>query len=78
MYKRQVYVYGNKESQERYAAKIGIDKEHYSPQDINADYVFECVGKNETINQAIELCAPAGHIAVSYTHLVRLLYFYMA
>ena len=59
-----VYVYGNKESQERYAAKIGIDKEHYSPQDINADYVFECVGKNETINQAIELCAPAGHIVL--------------
>lgn len=59
-----VYVYGNKESQERYAMKIGIDKEHYCPQDINADYVFECVGKNETINQAIELCAPTGHIVL--------------
>ncbi len=29
-----------------------------------ADYVFECVGKNETINRAIELAAPAGNIVL--------------
>ena len=57
-----VYVYGNKESQQRYAAKLGVDNKHYCAQNICADYVFECVGKNETINQAMELCATAGHI----------------
>lgn len=61
---KNVYVFGNKDVQRDYARRLGIDDEYYNAKHISADYVFECVGKNETVNQAIELAAPAGHITM--------------
>lgn len=50
--------------QKHFAQKLGVDDEHYNVDNVVADYVFECVGKNETINRAIELAAPAGNIVL--------------
>ena len=57
-----VYVIGNKEMQKKYVRELGVTEEYFNAGHISVDYVFECVGKNETINEAIELAAPDGHI----------------
>ena len=57
-----VYVIGNKEMQKKYVRELGVTEEYFNTEHISADYVFECVGKNETVNEAIELAAPDGHI----------------
>ena len=59
---QNVYVEGNKDMQKHFAHELGIDGKHYNADNVQADYVFECVGRNETVNRAIELVAPAGHV----------------
>lgn len=59
-----VYVIGNKEMQKKYVMELGIAEENYNVEHISPDYVFECVGKNETVNKAIELAAPAGNVVM--------------
>lgn len=61
---QNVYVVGNKATQKRFAESLGIDEQHYNADGISADYVYECVGKNDTLNMAIELTAPAGHVVL--------------
>lgn len=71
-------VVGNKESQKRTALSLGVKESHYldSTKDSVREFViqhsdgygdnaiFECVGKNETISEAIELAAPAGEVCL--------------
>lgn len=57
----------NKEAQKEYAVKLGIPENNIIMSDYYIkekcfDYVFECVGRNETVEMSIELAAPAGHI----------------
>ena len=64
---KRVCVVGNKEAQRKHAGILGIHAEDYYTDIQSAgkhrfDYVFECVGKNETLIQAINIAAPAGHI----------------
>lgn len=59
---QNVYAEGNKDMQKHFAQELGIDGKHYNADNVQADYVFECVGRNETVNRAIELAAPAGHV----------------
>lgn len=59
---QNVYVVGNKSMQKHFAQKLGIDDKQYNADNVQADYVFECVGRNETVKRAIELATPAGHI----------------
>lgn len=61
---QNVYVVGNKEMQKHFAVRLGIDEQHYNADSIQADYVFECVGKNDTVNRAIEFAVSAGHIVL--------------
>lgn len=57
---------GNKESQRKAVEALGINPECYHAygniKSEKADIIFECVGKNETITQAINLCSPGGRI----------------
>lgn len=67
---------GNKDFQKAAVGKMGIDISCYvdcTKNDISewimnktenngVDVFFECVGKNETLAQVIDLCAPAGQI----------------
>lgn len=71
-----IYVIGNKELQREKALAIGIQKEYYCDQrteDVNQwimdktntqgmDVYFECVGKNDTLVQAIANTAPNGKV----------------
>lgn len=71
---RNVLAVGNKPSQKRLVHKMGLDEQFYCDsreQDVagwvrertnsaGADVVFECVGRNETVIQAIGLLAPEG------------------
>lgn len=67
---------GNKDFQRQCVKKLGISTDRYCDsknRDVSswilemtnkrgADIFFECVGKNETFAQAVDLCAPAGKI----------------
>ena len=73
-----LYVVGNKTFQKETAMKLGIPEEHYcdsKTEDVRsfvmkytdgygANVFFECVGRNETVAQAIDLAAPAGEICM--------------
>lgn len=72
----RVLVIGNKEFQKRAVLQMGISEECYcdsrhqnaekwiadKTDAMGADVFFECVGKNETLEQAISNTAPAGRI----------------
>jgi L-iditol 2-dehydrogenase len=67
---------GNKDFQRQCAGRLGVDAAQYCDcrtQEVSgwvrdhtagrmASVVFECVGKNETVSQAIELTAPGGRV----------------
>lgn len=71
-----IYVIGNKYFQKENAIKLGLSEKHYcdtkttnisewiksKTNDNGADIFFECVGKNETIFQAVNNTAPAGKV----------------
>lgn len=71
-------VVGKKEFQRKTALGLGVKESQYlegktknvreSVQEITggygADVIFECVGKNETIAEAIDLAAPAGEVCL--------------
>ena len=72
---KQVLVIGNKAFQRAQVLKLGLAEDFYldaRSQNINelvmektgsgADVFFECVGRNETVVQAIDLTAPAGRV----------------
>ena len=73
-----VFVIGNKEFQKYTVLKMGLDESSYCDsrlQDaaewvlakthgIGVDVFFECVGKNETVSQAVNLTAPGGRICL--------------
>ncbi len=73
---QNIYVFGNKDFQKQTLQKLGLPKECYcdirknSTQQwiqertdgIGADVFFECVGKNETLKQAVNQTAFAGKI----------------
>lgn len=73
---RNILAIGNKEFQRKQLQKLGIPKQQYCDSrqcDVNswimdrtgglgASLFFECVGKNETVLQAVEACMPAGSI----------------
>ncbi|MBQ8526937.1 MAG: galactitol-1-phosphate 5-dehydrogenase [Lachnospiraceae bacterium] len=73
---QHVYVIGNKEFQKQRVLSLGIPEEDYCDsrkQDVTAwleertggkgaDVFFECVGKNETVLEALDLTAPAGKV----------------
>ncbi|MBQ7920650.1 MAG: galactitol-1-phosphate 5-dehydrogenase [Lachnospiraceae bacterium] len=72
----KVYVVGNKEFQKEKVLSLGIPEEDYCDSrsgdvekwllertgGMGVDAFFECVGKNETVRQAIALTAPGGKI----------------
>ncbi|MCI5620065.1 MAG: galactitol-1-phosphate 5-dehydrogenase [Lachnospiraceae bacterium] len=71
-------VVGNKEFQKRTAFRLGVKESHYldstkaSVRELvmqhsdgyGGNAIFECVGKNETIAEAVELAAPAGEVCL--------------
>lgn len=71
-----IFAVGNKESQRQAVLQMGIPEESYCDsrgQDVEkwlaertegrgADVFFECVGKNETLVEAINSAAPAGRV----------------
>lgn len=71
-----ILVVGNKDFQRQTAIKFGLEADSYCDsrsKDISewvmehtdhrgADLFFECVGKNETVSQAVDLTAPAGKV----------------
>lgn len=73
---RNTFAVGNKDFQRRTAAKLGLDQDYYCDsrtEDVSkwvmehtdnrgADMFFECVGRNETISQALDLTAPSGKV----------------
>lgn len=73
-----IFVIGNKEFQKNTAIRIGIPAENYydskkqsvhdfvmdKTEGLGADIFFECVGKNETINMAIDCTTTAGHVCM--------------
>lgn len=74
----RILVIGNKELQRRKACELGLPEGDYCDsrsQDVRkwivertqgqgADVVFECVGRNETLTQAVDCAAPAGRICL--------------
>lgn len=59
-----IIVVGNKELQRNKALELEIDINSYfkySPN-VKADYIFECVGRNDTINMAIDMANNSGNI----------------
>ena len=73
----ETYAIGNKDYQKDQALSIGLDEDHikigkdveantswiYERTDGNyADFVFECVGRQETLVEAIESAKPAGTV----------------
>lgn len=76
--KGNVLVIGNKEFQKQKILELGLPAEAYCDsraQDAvrwilertkgrGADVVFECVGRNETVRQAVDSAAPAGRICL--------------
>jgi len=75
---KNIYAVGNKEFQKQTVLKMGLSETCYcdsKKQNVNtwvlertngngADVFFECVGKNETFIQAVDLTAPAGRICL--------------
>lgn len=75
---RKILAIGNKDFQRRTVEQMGLPQEHYCDsknQDVHswimertdgkgADVFFECVGKNETLVQAVDTTAPAGRIVL--------------
>lgn len=73
---KNVLVIGNKEFQRRMAARLGLpaesfcdsrtqDVERWLPEQTDgkgADVFFECVGRNETVMQAVGMTGPGGRI----------------
>lgn len=73
---KDLYVIGNKDAQKLHAGELGIPEENFCDsrkEDAAAwlmkrtdgagvDLFFECVGKNETVQHAVELSAPGGSI----------------
>lgn len=71
-----IYVIGNKDTQKRYISELGISEDRYcdskttqvkewlmeQTDNSGVELFFECVGKNETIEQAIDMTAPAGGV----------------
>lgn len=69
---------GNKEYQQKIALEMGIPREHYySSRNIDVpewltqhtagngtDVFFECVGRNQTVSQAVDLTAAGGRICL--------------
>ena len=74
--KRNILAVGNKEFQRQMAVKLGLPEEYYCDsrlQDVTkwlmertdgvgADVFFECVGKNETLLQSVNLIGAGGRI----------------
>lgn len=75
---KNIYTIGNKDSQKKSAMAMGIKEDNYCDMRVTeaetflrektngngVDFYFECVGKNETILQAINSIAPAGQICM--------------
>ena len=75
---RRVYALGNKDHQRAKAAKIGLPEAQFidvrtaqaaetlmcGNGHAGADVFFECVGRNETILQALRLTAPGGSVCL--------------
>lgn len=75
---QRILVIGNKDFQRRTAEQMGLHQECYCDsrkQDAHqwimertngqgADVFFECVGKNDTVAQAVDAAAPAGRIVL--------------
>ena len=73
---KDLYVIGNKDAQKLHVGELGIPEENFCDsrkEDAAAwlmkrtdgagmDLFFECVGKNETVQHAVELSAPGGSI----------------
>ncbi len=73
---KNIFVIGNKEFQKRMAQKLGLPAQVYCDsrtQDAEkwldeqtggrgADVLFECVGRNETVGQAVRMTGPGGRI----------------
>ncbi len=75
---RNILAIGNKAAQKKQAAALGVPEECYcdsTSRDVKqwllshtdgrgADALFECVGKNDTVSQVIDLAAIAGRICM--------------
>ena len=73
---RKLWVIGNKDSQRVCVEKLGLDVSHFCDcrsEDVKqwvmeetdgngADVLFECVGRNETLLQAVDLTAPGKRV----------------
>ena len=62
-----VYAIGRKRGQLEKAGELGaiaFTRNEFIEQGLTADYFFECVGKNETIRDAIDFAAPGGRICL--------------
>ena len=73
---RKLWVIGNKDSQRGCVEKLGLDASHFCDsrsEDVEqwvmertdgsgADVFFECVGRNETLLQAVDLTAPGKRV----------------
>lgn len=73
-----IFVIGNKEFQKSTVLKLGLDEKHYCDSrncsvsewimqrtgNTGANVFFECIGKNETVSQAVDLTAPLGRICL--------------
>ena len=75
---QNILVIGNKESQKQNVLKLGLDQKNYCDSKVEnvskwilehtngkgPDVFFECVGRNETVVQAVDLTAPAGSVCL--------------
>ena len=75
---RKILAIGNKDFQKRKILEIGLTEDYYydsrkgaatqwvlgKTQGMGADMFFECVGRNETLTQAVEGTAPGGRICL--------------
>lgn len=73
---KNIFVIGNKESQKQTVLKMGLSENTFcdsraenvadwvmkNTDNSGVDVFFECVGRNETVEQAVNLTAPAGRI----------------
>lgn len=73
---RNIYVIGNKDFQKRMAEKLGLPADSFCDSRVQdaeawladrtdnrgADVFFECVGRNETVTQAVRMTAPGGRV----------------
>ncbi len=73
---RNILAVGNKDFQRQTAAKLGLEEDcccDSRTEDVSkwimehtdnrgADMFFECVGRNETVSQALDVTAPAGKV----------------